>query len=939
MSKNEYSIIDNYTLENDIGEGNFGKVKLCIFKKTGEKFAIKILNKKRIETMMKDKIFKENKIITKFNHLNIISVFEIIEDLSNIYIIMEYCQNGELFDYIISHQKLTEEECSIFFYQLIKGVEHIHSLNFAHRDLKPENILLTEQNILKIIDFGLSHEFHEESDLLNTKCGSPSYASPEILIGEPYDGFKSDIWSCGIILFAMATGYLPFEGDNNKILFKNILECKPEIPDFLGSEIKYLLSKILTKNPKERITIKEIKKSDFYLKVKKLFNKKYKNCLNLNIYKNKRAGENKNEKIIEKELNNNKDEVSPFNKNNNSKNKKYLKKEKIHKNIFKFIKSKNTIINFRNKIMNINLNFNKNIELLHTNNNNHIINTDMNTLISNKISYNNTENNHIKDNNLNNNEKKINSHSKRNKLQFRRRNKINNMTPYLKTSETSPTSSKLPSFGQGTASSEKIFNLKSNNLNTNSKNNINNNNDINKGNAKSNNQRLNSENNLNLINKYKYYLISKKTIPKDKKTNKKEIIQANTRNTGINKNSLRSIKTHNSNSKIPFYNINTNYNCMTTTNNSGRANNENNQLKILFSYSNNFNKKLIQKKKLISQLSSSSTKTRNNKILKSFKSTKSVNSTNNKTSKEKSKNKYIIQNYKINNKLFKEEKNYIKTSSTTMKSLKSKNNDKNNHTYNLKKNNLYNNIIKRHSSNYASIHQKKHSKKNINLCINDINSIKKNSSIVYLNQQKINHIKSQKGKPINTNINSKYFNKKKRYESSKIIKSIYSNNNNTCSHTNTNSKNSKTNSKEKKFNNRDNISHKCLYSENASEGRCNNKNKKENDIVLIRIKNILEKRNKQYFTSKNSFNSFKNIHRKYYSSLNSRKVSSERIIKNINYSGLDGHKSGNSGNKYKYNNKNIQKFIHTNLYLKTLKNTPSDFKTLYNKSLFYKVCK
>ena len=390
MSKNEYSIIDNYTLENDIGEGNFGKVKLCIFKKTGEKFAIKILNKKRIETMMKDKIFKENKIITKFNHLNIISVFEIIEDLSNIYIIMEYCQNGELFDYIISHQKLTEEECSIFFYQLIKGVEHIHSLNFAHRDLKPENILLTEQNILKIIDFGLSHEFHEESDLLNTKCGSPSYASPEILIGEPYDGFKSDIWSCGIILFAMATGYLPFEGDNNKILFKNILECKPEIPDFLGSEIKYLLSKILTKNPKERITIKEIKKSDFYLKGKKLFNKKYKNCLNLNIYKNKRAGENKNEKIIEKELNNNKDEVSPFNKNNNSKNKKYLKKEKIHKNIFKFIKSKNTIINFRNKIMNINLNFNKNIELLHTNNNNHIINTDMNTLISNKISYNNT---------------------------------------------------------------------------------------------------------------------------------------------------------------------------------------------------------------------------------------------------------------------------------------------------------------------------------------------------------------------------------------------------------------------------------------------------------------------------------------------------------------------------------------------------------------------
>ena len=155
MIKNEYSIIDNYIFEDDIGEGNFGKVKLCVFKKTGEKFAIKIMNKKKIESIMKNKIFQENKIIAKFHHLNVISVFQIIEDLSNIYIIMEYCQNGELFDYIISHQKLSEEECSLFFYQIIKGLEHIHSLNYAHRDLKPENILLTDKNILKIIEYYL----------------------------------------------------------------------------------------------------------------------------------------------------------------------------------------------------------------------------------------------------------------------------------------------------------------------------------------------------------------------------------------------------------------------------------------------------------------------------------------------------------------------------------------------------------------------------------------------------------------------------------------------------------------------------------------------------------------------------------------------------------------------------------------------------------------
>ena len=279
MEKNEYSIIDNYIFKNDIGEGNFGKVKLCIFKKTGEKFAVKIMNKNQIKLKMKNKIFQENKIITKFNHLNVISVFEIIEDFSNYYIIMEYCENGEFFDYILSHQKLSEEECSFFFYQIINGVEHIHSKGFAHRDLKLENILLTHKYILKIIDFGLSHEFKEDGELLNTKCGSPSYASPEIVLGKPYDGFKSDIWSCGIILFSIATGYMPFAGENITILFRDILKCKPVIPGYLSNDIKSLILSILTRDPNERINIENIKKHEFYLKGKQLFEKKYKNIL------------------------------------------------------------------------------------------------------------------------------------------------------------------------------------------------------------------------------------------------------------------------------------------------------------------------------------------------------------------------------------------------------------------------------------------------------------------------------------------------------------------------------------------------------------------------------------------------------------------------------------------------------------------------------------
>ncbi len=269
MSEKDYLSINNYELKKDIGEGNFGKVKLGIFKKTGEEFAIKIINKDKIKQKMKNILFKENEIITKFNHINIVYVFHIIEDEKNIYIVMEYCNKGELFDYIVEHQKLEEDEASIFFYQLINGVDYMHKKGVAHRDLKPENLLLTFDKTLKIIDFGLSHEFNENS-LLKTKCGSPSYAAPEIIKGKLYDGFKTDIWCCGIILYAMLCGYLPFEGENNKELFKDILNCKPEYPSFMSKAAKKLIQSLLKLNPDERITIEEIKQNDFYLKGKEL---------------------------------------------------------------------------------------------------------------------------------------------------------------------------------------------------------------------------------------------------------------------------------------------------------------------------------------------------------------------------------------------------------------------------------------------------------------------------------------------------------------------------------------------------------------------------------------------------------------------------------------------------------------------------------------------
>ena len=274
-----YAEIKNYEFKKTLGEGNFAKVKLSKFKPTNEEFAIKIINKNKLKQKMKNTLFRETEIISQLKHPNIIAVYQMLEDEENYYIIMENCKRGELFDYIVEHQSLNENEASIFFYQLINGVEYIHSQNIVHRDLKPENLLLTENKILKIIDFGLSHPF-DGSVLLRTKCGSPSYAAPEIICYKEYDGFKTDVWCCGVILYAMLCGFLPFQGENDTELFNTIVECDPEIPRELSRESRKLIKKIFTPNPNKRITIPEIKKTDFYLKGKKLYKDKYEKSIN-----------------------------------------------------------------------------------------------------------------------------------------------------------------------------------------------------------------------------------------------------------------------------------------------------------------------------------------------------------------------------------------------------------------------------------------------------------------------------------------------------------------------------------------------------------------------------------------------------------------------------------------------------------------------------------
>ena len=268
------NILYEYTIKETIGKGTFSRVKLGINKSTGEKVAIKILEKRKIKSKTDIiRVERELNILRKINHINLVKIVQTKEDQNNIYIIMEFI-NYDLFLHIVNNKRLNEKESSFYFFQLITGLEYIHSLNIVHRDLKPENLLITKKNILKIIDFGLSNYFIND-ELLLTPCGSPSYTPPEMIKGYKYNGFAVDIWSTGIILYGMLCGYLPFEERDNKALFKKIVKCKVVYPKLLSNNAQNLLKKILVPNPDKRIKIKDIKKHPFYLEGKDVFYKRF----------------------------------------------------------------------------------------------------------------------------------------------------------------------------------------------------------------------------------------------------------------------------------------------------------------------------------------------------------------------------------------------------------------------------------------------------------------------------------------------------------------------------------------------------------------------------------------------------------------------------------------------------------------------------------------
>ncbi|KAF8064232.1 CAMK/CAMKL/Kin4 protein kinase [Lyophyllum atratum] len=254
-----------YLLLQTLGEGEFGKVKLGLHSQWGEEVAVKLIRRGNVDNSVRmSKVEREIEVLRTLKHPNIVRLYDVIETDKYIGIILEYASGGELFDHILAHRYLRERDAAKLFSQLISGVWYIHQKKIVHRDLKLENLLLDRHRNVIITDFGFANRFeHRSDDLMQTSCGSPCYAAPELVISEGlYVGSAVDIWSCGVILYAMLAGYLPFDddpanpdGDNINLLYKYIVNTPLSFPEYISAEARDLLGMMLVPDPTRRSSL------------------------------------------------------------------------------------------------------------------------------------------------------------------------------------------------------------------------------------------------------------------------------------------------------------------------------------------------------------------------------------------------------------------------------------------------------------------------------------------------------------------------------------------------------------------------------------------------------------------------------------------------------------------------------------------------------------
>ncbi|KAJ4721888.1 Non-specific serine/threonine protein kinase [Melia azedarach] len=267
QKKKERMQLGKYELGRTLGEGNFGKVKFASNLDSGEAFAIKILEKNRIiDLKITDQIKREIATLKLLKHPNVVRLHEVLASKSKIYMVLEYVTGGELFDRIASKGRLPESAGRKLFQQLIDAVSYCHNKGVFHRDLKLENVLFDSKGNIKITDFGLSAlpQHFRDDGLLHTTCGSPNYVAPEVLTNRGYDGATSDIWSCGVILYVILTGYLPFDDRNLAVLYQKIFKGDAKLPKWLSPGAQNILRRILDPNPVNRITVSGIKADEWF---------------------------------------------------------------------------------------------------------------------------------------------------------------------------------------------------------------------------------------------------------------------------------------------------------------------------------------------------------------------------------------------------------------------------------------------------------------------------------------------------------------------------------------------------------------------------------------------------------------------------------------------------------------------------------------------------
>ncbi|MBA0722361.1 hypothetical protein Golax_003044 [Gossypium laxum] len=259
--------VGKYEIGRTIGEGTFAKVKFAQNTETGESVAMKVLDRSTIiKHKMVDQIKREISIMKLVRHPYVVRLHEVIASRTKIYIILEFITGGELFDKIVHKGRLGEAEARRFFQQLIDGVEYCHSKGVYHRDLKPENLLLDSLGNLKISDFGLSALPEQGVSLLRTTCGTPNYVAPEVLSHKGYDGAVADVWSCGVILYVLMAGYLPFDELDLTTLYSKIERADFSCPSWFPVGAKSLIHRILDPNPQTRITIEQIRSDEWFNK-------------------------------------------------------------------------------------------------------------------------------------------------------------------------------------------------------------------------------------------------------------------------------------------------------------------------------------------------------------------------------------------------------------------------------------------------------------------------------------------------------------------------------------------------------------------------------------------------------------------------------------------------------------------------------------------------